>query len=129
MAILVGVLSLGLFSGMDALHSSYSRSERDTVVSLLQKARSRALANIDGVPWGVCYHAATKAYVLFSGSTCDPTAASSEATPAGAGVSVAWSAPVIFAQLSGSNSGAQIVLTQQNKVSTTTVNYEGTIIW
>ena len=130
MAIMTGIMALGLFMGLDALHSTYSRSERDTVVALLQKARSRALANIDGVPWGVCYVSASQTYVLFAGSACNPAAPSSEATPVGAGAGVSWSAPVVFSQVSAQvATPVQIVLTQQNKASTTTINYEGTIIW
>jgi prepilin-type N-terminal cleavage/methylation domain-containing protein len=128
-AIFIIMLSFGLFISMDALHSTYSRSERDTVVSLLSKARSRSLANIDGAAWGVCYISASQTYVLFSGATCDPSAATSEVTSASAGVAVTWGAPAIFSQLSGTTSPTEIVLNEQNKTSTTTINYEGTIIW
>ncbi|MES2007009.1 MAG: prepilin-type N-terminal cleavage/methylation domain-containing protein [Patescibacteria group bacterium] len=138
MAILAGILSLGLFMSIDSLHSTYSRSERDLVVSVLEKARSRALANIDESAWGVCYVAPN--YILFKSKdgVCVTGVASNEATQAGAGVTVtglAQGTPIVFAQLSGIASPAtpttpvDVVINQQNKTSTVSINYEGAIIW
>ena len=49
------LLALGLFMSMDAYRGFSFRSEEDTVVSLLQKARSRAMNNMNQTPWGVCW--------------------------------------------------------------------------
>ena len=126
MAIMTVLIALGVFLGLDALRASYSRSERDTVVALLTQARSRSLANIDESAWGMCVSGSS--YVVFKGGVCDASAAGSEATPLGAGAAVSMN-PVVFTAVSGTTTLAEIVITQQGRVSTTTINYEGTIIW
>jgi prepilin-type N-terminal cleavage/methylation domain-containing protein len=130
MAITVILISLGVFLGLDALRGSYTRSERDTIVSLLTQARSRSMANIDESAWGVCVADAN--YVVFKGNVCDPAAATSELTPVGAGAVVtglAQASPAVFTALSGTTTSAAISIAQHNRTSNISINYEGTIIW
>lgn len=127
MAIMVLLIALGVFLGIDALRASYTRSERDTIVSLLTEARSRSLANIDESVWGVCISGAN--YVVFKGSVCDDSGPSSELTPIGASVQVVQASAVVFTAVSGTTTPADWVIKQHGRVSTTTINYEGTIIW
>ena len=128
-AIFTVALGLGLFMSMDTYRAYNARSEAGTVISLLQKARSRAMANINQSPWGVCY--ISPDYILFKGSNCTVGAAN-ESIQASANVSITGlsaAAPVVFAELSGTTTGGVVVITQNGRTSTTTVNYEGTIIW
>ena len=125
-AIFTLLIGLGLFMSMEAYRGFSFHSEQDTVVSVLQKARSRAMANIDQTAWGVCYISPN--YVIFKGSTC--TVAGSDLIPANPSVTIAGlSGGIIFSQLAGTSTGGVITVTQNNRVSTTTINYEGTIIW
>lgn len=66
--IFVLLAGLGLFMTLDAFRATSHRSERDTIVSILEKARSRAMANIDQIKWGVCYTSPN--YVIFQGGAC-----------------------------------------------------------
>jgi len=130
LSIMTAVMLLGVYLGLDALHASYSRSERDTLVSLLTQARSRSMANIDESAWGVCVSGSE--YVVFEGSACDEGAATSESTPLGPGASVSGipqATPVIFTAVSGTATPAAITVTQQGRTSAVSINYEGAIIW
>jgi prepilin-type N-terminal cleavage/methylation domain-containing protein len=129
-AIFSALLSLGLFMSMDAYRGFSFRSEQGTIVSVLEKARSRALNNLRQTPWGVCYSAPN--YVMFSGASC--TTAGSDLIPANAGVAAssnfAGTFPtIVFSQLAATTSGATITVTQNGRTSAININHEGTIIW
>ncbi len=129
-AILAMLIGLGLFMSMDSYRAYLSRSERDTVVSLLERARSRAMANSFQTTWGLCYIAPN--YIIFRGSTCATGAATNEATPGNPAASISGlsdTSPVVFSQLAGTTTGAVVTIVEQSKVSTITINHEGTIIW
>jgi prepilin-type N-terminal cleavage/methylation domain-containing protein len=129
-AILAMLIGLGLFMSMDSYRAYLSRSERDTVVSLLERARSRAMANSFETAWGVCYIAPN--YIIFRGATCTDGAATNEATPGNPAASIVGlsaASAVVFSQLAGTTTGAVVTITEQSKVSTVTINHEGTIIW
>ncbi len=114
-AIFTGLAGLGLFMAFNSYGSAASRSERDTVVSLLAKARGRAMNNYYGAAWGVCYLGPN--YVIFR-----------DAPPC-----VAGSPTVIFEQLTGKlvpQTPVTITITQPNHPdSIIFINNEGTINW
>jgi len=129
-SIIAVVLMAGLYMGVDVFHGAMFRSERFVLVSVLERARSRAMANIDHKPWGVCYVAPN--YVLFSGTSC----AAGENIPANVTVVAASNFgaitnpnSMVFAQLSGTTTPASITITEENRTSTISTNYEGTIVW
>lgn len=117
MAIFTLLIGLGLFMSMDSYRGFSFRSERDVVVSLLEKARSRAMANIYQTPWGVCTIGSD--YVIFRGTTCTPGGATNESlakkSPA-VGVS-GFSSGIWFSQLSGTTTGGTVVVTQDTRTS------------
>ncbi len=132
-AILAVLIGLGLFMSMETLKGTIYRSEQATIVSLLQKARSRSMANIDQVPWSVCYVAPN--YIVAKGAVCNAANAYDTvgATPAVA-IASDFADPakfptVVFAQLSGDTAAVDIEIMQDNRTSTITINHEGTIIW
>jgi prepilin-type N-terminal cleavage/methylation domain-containing protein len=123
-AIFGALLALGLFMSMDAYRGFSFRSERSTIVSLLQKARSRAMNNSNQTPWGVCYQSGN--YVIFQGLACT----TGETIPAGpAATTTGLLAGVVFSQLSGTTTAATITVLQDGRSSTISTNNEGTIIW
>jgi prepilin-type N-terminal cleavage/methylation domain-containing protein len=136
-AIFTLLIGLALFMSMDTYRGYDSRSGRDVLVSILDKARSRALQNEYASPHGVCYDAAAGSYIFFRGSGYVRGTATNEALPAGS--SVPTSTPplfaceegrgVVFAQLSGTTTPVEIVLKQGGRIATTTLNYEGRIDW
>lgn len=126
-AILVTIIGLGLFMSLDVYRGFSHRSERDTVVSLLTKARSHAMANIYETSWGVCYISPN--YIIFRGSTCTAGVSTNEVLAASPATVVNWPTAIVFTQLSGDSAGGTITLTQNAKTDTITINNEGTINW
>jgi len=135
-AIVSAVAVLGLFISMDVYRGFIHRSERDTIVSLLERARSHAMANIGEAPWGFC--AVSGSYVIFSGTTY--SASTVETSIATSSASVVTGVPVcgpdpsgaiIFAQLSGKPVAAVTPITVQQTGGTATIiiNDQGTITW
>lgn len=130
MAILTIILGLGLFMSMDSYNAYLSRSERDTIVSLLQRARSHAMANSYQTSWGLCYIAPD--YIIFRGTACTAGVATNEVTPGNPVALITGLtsvSPILFSQLSGTTTGGTITVTEGSKVSTISINHEGTIIW
>ncbi len=129
--IFVLLSGMGLFMTLDALRGTTFRSERDIVVSLLQKARSESINNINQSPHGFCFDGAN--YVVFEGNDC-ATAPSEkkEFTPAGGGISFYPPFPaegIVFIQLSGDSADWSGTFQQGNKISSLSVNREGMIDW
>lgn len=126
-AIFSALVTLGLFMSMDTLRGTLHRSERDIVVSMLEKARSRALANIYQTPWGVCANAPD--YIIFRGTSCTTLLSTNETIPASAANPAIFSAPIVFSQLSATTTGGTVTIVQDGRTSTIIVNHEGAIDW
>ena len=126
------ITSLGLIMGLDAFRNTLHRSEVATVVSLLEKARSRAVNNIDQATWGVCY-LAPNYLILKDSAACDPAVATDkvEANKAVATASdFTHTFPVVvFSQLSGTTTPENFDVKEAARISTVSINHEGTIIW
>lgn len=123
------ILGIGIIFGIDDYQRYIFRKERDTVLTTLMKARSRAMNNFDQKSHGV--HIEADKFTLFRGtdfSTSDP--ATREVIPGSAAVAKTGAADVIFKQLSGEPTGAASI-TLQNGTSnvTVTINNEGRIDW
>lgn len=139
-AIISILFAVGLLMGMDAYHGYARRSERDTLVSVFQRARSRALANVNQHQWGVCLDTnvpTSPNYVIFSGPSY-ASAFSKDIIPANPSVTINLSgAPsfactsggIIFAQLTGDTTSATITMQQGAITSTISTNQEGAIDW
>lgn len=130
-ALLSVLLALGLFMNMDTFRGTVYRSEEDVIVSLFQKARSRAMNNIDQTAWGVCYIAPN--YVLFTGSAC-VAGAITDRIPANLGVASSSDFQdtfpvVVFTQLSGTTTATTTTVIQDASRSVISINNEGTILW
>ncbi len=131
LAVLALVLALGLFMSFEAYRSTTRRSERETIVSMLERARSRALANIGETSWSVCYDAGN--YIIAKGSTCNDSVAYDrvEANPVVVADSDFSDFPIEFAQVTGTVAGAPktVTVTQNGKDEEIEVNHEGRINW
>ncbi len=126
-AIFSTLVTLGLFMSMDTLRGTTHRSERDIVVSMLEKARSRALANIYQTPWGVCANASD--YIIFRGTSCTAGLSTNEIISASAANPAIFSAPIVFSQLSATTTGGTVTIVQDGHTNTITINHEGAIDW
>ncbi len=137
-AILGTILALGLVFGLDSFKGYLARSDRDTLNSVLARARSRAMNNMYQTPHGVCFDDDNSDFILFRGNTYIPGASTNEVIEGNDGA-VITSMPnfffcevgpgVVFSQLSGRTTGVEIGVVEGGRVSTTTINNEGTIIW
>ena len=141
--VVMGILSmlggLGLFLNLDTYRSLMFRSERDTLISAILKARSQSMNNIcigagctDGKPHGVFI---TKGkYVIFQGQSYASRDTAIDEALYAQNDTVGFTSPsyeIVFAQLSGSvatpidigfNDGAM-------HYSTTSINTEGRVSW
>jgi len=75
MTILIFIAGFALFVSMDSYRGFSFRSERDTIISVLQKARSQAISNVclgsgctDGKSHGVHIDMVNKQYIIFQGA-------------------------------------------------------------
>ena len=125
--------SLGLFIGMDVYRSYSFRSERDIVVSMLEKARSQSMVNLDQSAHGVRIESAR--YTIFEGASyAGRIAALDEAVDRAPTVLVAGNPPlpldIVFGQLDGNvqNAGA-VTISDGARSELITINHEGRIDW
>lgn len=132
-AILTILIGMGLFMSFDFFRRTLVNDERDMVVSLLLKARSRAMANFHQSPHGVCFDDPN--YVLFRGSAYDSGAGTNEPVSAGQGIDLEGmdcgtpSEQVIFSQLSGDSASSSISISQEGNIKIISINDEGLINW
>jgi prepilin-type N-terminal cleavage/methylation domain-containing protein len=126
-AIFSALILFGLFMSMETLRGTLQRSERDTIVSLLERARSRAMNNIEQASWGMCYLAPD--YVVFKGTVCSAAAVIDTVAASPGTATTGLLAGIVFSQLAGTTTPATVTVTQGIRTSTIEINYEGTIIW
>ncbi len=146
MLIVIGIMtSLGgvaLVVSMNNYHAYAFRAERDTLVSLLQKARSQSMSNLclgasmscmNGRPHGVYISAGQ--YTVFQGQTYAARDSAIDEIYLMRGVDVMTRSgsltEVVFAQLSGDVAlpGYITFLNSDGHVSTTTITSQGAITW
>lgn len=131
------ILGLGLLATFDSFRGYMFRSERSTLVSILSRARNESLANINQISHGVCYDNPSHSYTIFQGAGYVYGAPENVVIEGSAVTTI--SAPsiffctsnsgIVFSQLAGTTTPVDIVVTQSNRTSTISINYEGTINW
>ena len=130
------VASFALYVSTSTFRGFSIRSERDTIVSALQKARSQAMSNIclgtpssctDGLPHGVHFNA--NQYVIYQGATYNSSDPNNQAIPVNNPIVQHGNpADILFNQLDGSSNGGTITLTLAGQPSEQIiVNSEGQI--
>lgn len=133
MGILGLLLGMGLFLGMDFYRGYLFRYERNLTVSLLEKSRSRAIANIHQTSHGITFNTETHEYIMFRGSSYNPSNPTNENIPANKAVEIIWPEPIIFEQLSGNcipcSPTLDISLTHAPRTTTISINSQGAIVW
>ena len=148
-ALIIIIASIGFFFSLDSYRSYYFHSDRDILVSALQRARAEAVGNTcggpsctDGKPHGVAIRPADhpNSYVLFqTENTASPRYASRTAEDknmdilldANPNVAIGGVTEIVFTQLSANaNPYGSISLTDSTgRTSTISVNNAGQIIW
>ena len=139
-AILTIIIAFGMTVDFSSFTSDTFLAEESKIVSALERARSRAMANMcvgagcsDGKRHGFCYDESEDSYVIFQGDTCTTTG--SELIPANTNIAenagTSFPAEIVFEQLTGNASSAplNIIISDGTKTDTIEINVEGTINW
>jgi len=130
--VVIGILSVlasfGCLTTVDFYRSYAFNAERDTIVAILQKARSQSLANLNNSAYGV--HFGSGQYVIFQGSVYNSGSAFNQNIPAGFGITASGLTDIVFAQLSGdAGSGGNLTLSDGKRLAEIYINSEGCIDW
>ncbi len=130
MGILGMLASLGLLVSLDFYRSYAFNSERDTVIVLLQKARSQSLANINQLPHGV--HFEPSGYTLFQGAVYKAGDVTNTVFPADSHIANTGITNIIFEQLSGniiSGVGTLTLDDNSHRQTQISINSLGRVEW
>ena len=128
LAIVGVVATFATIMSMDTFAGHNARAERDLVVSLLERARSQAMNNINQSPHGL--HIDGGSYNLFQGTDWKHRATDFDADFPGASAVQATGSDVVFNQLSGSPLATDtIIISGENRQFTISINSEGQINW
>ena len=139
-AIFAVIFAFGLLMSMQTYYGYSRRSDRETLVSTLERARSLSMGNVHQSAWGVCYDgtlANDPKYVIFRGASYG---AALETTPVTGNPGVTRdltaatafpcaSGGIVFTQLTGNTSAAIIALSEAGISSTVALNAAGRIDW
>lgn len=130
-AIFVAVISFAMIIDLNVFKGDTFLSEQSTIVNVLSRARSKAMANMDDTNYGVCYVDAN--YIIFRGDNCQ----SGENIPANINIisNPKTTSPfpvVVFSRLSGNliiNNEIIIHIEDGIKKADIKINNEGAINW
>lgn len=129
MGILAIIGGFGLFVSLDFYRSNVIFSERDTLLSLLRRARLDAVNNIQAMPHGL--YVATTSYILFAGSSYAARSSTHDyAFDKSVAVTTGGLTEVVFSPLAAtSTASGTITLADETRNLEILVNYEGMIDW
>jgi len=126
LAILTLLLGITLPLGWDFYTTTTLQSERDTLVSLVTRARAYTLTNRNSAPHGLALSGQT--FTLFQGASyAAHTPQYDEPFPRTSSVVITGPSEIVFTPLSGDAPQATFTLTLGNKSRSITVNQEGMI--
>ena len=119
------LMLMGLFFDLSFYRGTSFATDVDAFASVLQRARARAVNNINGSAHGV--YIDTDSYILFQGSTYAGST-NHEPISKNPGLNFSGASEVVFTQLSGgSNFEGDIIISGFGKTATISLNYEGLI--
>ncbi|MBP6060750.1 MAG: prepilin-type N-terminal cleavage/methylation domain-containing protein [Candidatus Pacebacteria bacterium] len=120
-------LSSGL--NLSSLERNSLFSEQILIVSILERARSLAMANLDNQDYGFCY--LTPNYIIFKGDDCNQE--QNDEIPANTHISdhpgTTFPSQIIFKKLTGDSTDATIHLRDSTKTVDININHAGRIDW
>ncbi len=134
LGVLILIISLGLSMSLGSFKTNTIKVEQASVISALEKARSRAMNNMFQSPFGFCYISPN--YIIFqdgpgtrcvSGIPSNILISTNENIASNPGST--FPSSIIFSQLSGTTTATSIHLTDGIESVDININYEGTIIW
>jgi Tfp pilus assembly protein FimT len=128
LAIITILAAMGLVVGANSYRSYAFRSQRETVVSVLERTRSRAMANLYASPWVAC--AGASAYEIKRGDTC-ATGVTQDTVQVSPGLTISGfpATGIAFSQLAGTTTAQTIQITDGTHTATITTYGTGSISW
>jgi len=138
-AILIMIFSFGIFLSINSYKGYIFRSEKSVLLSVLERARSRAINNMFESNHGVCF--VSPNYIIFIGNSCIPGEPTNETISANTSLKISGlseSSPIVFEQLTGKitpqispySDEYIITLEQAGRVpETISINNQGRISW
>lgn len=125
------LLGSALFMGIDSYKRYAFHAEQQLVVSVLEKARSRSINNIQQSSHGVCFQGSN--YVIFR-AVCVANDPANEYIPANTFIARqshfdTLFPTILFGQVTATATPTSIELRDDVRVANIVVNYEGTIVW
>ncbi len=126
-AVGVVILTTGVAIGAGQFQTYSLRTERDVVVSMLERARARAMSNVDQANHGFSVQAAN--FVIFEGNSyAARIAANDQIVPRSGFVTASGVSEVVFSELSGNASASgDLILATGSGSRTININNEGRI--
>ena len=131
-ALIIIIFGFGLTVSFDSYRKDYLKAERDTLISVLQKARNESINNLNNTPHGFYFDGTD--YILFEGSSyTDPLRDTSKDLKIvkNPSITIGGLTEVVFEQLDGNaNPVGDITLNDGiNPVISININQEGRINW
>ncbi|MBI4084991.1 MAG: hypothetical protein HY432_00585 [Candidatus Liptonbacteria bacterium] len=128
--LITAMFALGLLFNIDLYRQKILGAERDTIVSVLKKARSEAQNNVNQSPHGV-YFGLTSNYVVFQGDTyASRDAAQDELFARSSGINVSGISELTFSQLDANSSvSGTVTVANSQQSADVAINYQGRIDW
>lgn len=132
--LVIGIIALLLgFSismGIDSYRRYLVYVEEQVLVGVLEKARSRALRNIEGAAHGVCFREPN--YIIFRGVSCTLNSPTNEYISANKFITKSSNfdtafPTIVFSQLAATTTPTHIDLIDEMRTVSIVVNYEGAI--
>ena len=135
MGIFSSIAGVALLVSMNSYRGTTFNNDRNLLVATLAHARAQAINNIclgsgcaDGKKHGV--HIQSDAYIAFQGTTYNPADATNARFDSSTLISKSGLTDIIFSQLSATTTTiGDIVLSLNERISTTTIGSNGTIVW
>ena len=137
------IVSIGVYMSMSSYQGTSFRSERDVIVSVLEKARSHGVNNLFQSAYSVCFDNVGYNYIIVRGTVYSAGAATNDLVSASKGILLSAGMPLCgsgsigFEQLTGKLIPPQasapfeltFTVTANNRTSTIAINNEGRINW
>jgi Tfp pilus assembly protein PilE len=141
MGIFIVLMGVGGVIAFNSYKGYLFRSERSTAVSVLERARSRSIANFHEASYGVTYDTSTHSYILYKGAYV-AGASENEIISGNPNSTISGLNLIKFNQLSGKPAtlattndsdcneiAKKITVTEQDKTSYICINNAGRINW
>lgn len=134
MTLLIFIAGFAMLMTMDSYRGYSYRTELNTAVSVLQKARSQAINNINQQPHGVHIDTVNNQYVIFQGLPYSATAPTNVYIPfvtSNTNLQHIGLSEVSFSQLTGyaAVTGGNLTLKDATHSEVISLNNEGQISW